>query len=383
MKKLTLLLLCAIAILHAESFTFYLLVPEYKEWLETPPIVKNLTNGNVASMDRDATEYYGWYHYTWEKNSVPDSVFFFSYRDSSFLDPIGSNGFCDKNKNAFPMKTFSDLMDTVYFVADLFWKGVDHDVDEYGYATSDVRKKIHYSKDDSVEYYSKNLYVLVPDYKEWIDEIPVLVDATDSLKNWEMKPDGLNKGWFSYSWNYCSISPDSLYLYKKSDLMRMAPIGEKGFAYGETELIPLKFKDNMNVYFYPDLRYDCVIPSIECFCENQDEECYCDSYENVRWKSYDVRSVCQLRYDCLKDDFEPYYHDKVTVSARNVPKILTRSVGSLIQISSSKILPYVILNAMGQVIARGKVNGTTNVEVPNLGMYLVKVGSEVHRINVR
>lgn len=383
MKKIILLVLCTIAFLQAESFTFYLLVPEYKEWLETPPIVKNLTNGNVASMDRDATEYYGWYHYTWEKDSVPDSVFFFSYRDSSFLDPIGSNGFCDKNKNAFPMKTFSDLMDTVYFVADLFWKGVDHDVDEYGYATSDVRKNIHYSKDDSVEYYSKNMYVLVPDYKEWIDEIPVLVDASDSLKNWEMKPDGLNKGWFSYSWNYCSISPDSLYLYKKSDLMRMAPVGENGFAYGQTELSPLKFKDNMNVYFYPDLRYDCTISDIECFCKNPDVECYCDSYEKVRWKSYDVRSVCQLRYDCLKDDFEPYYYNMELRPVRMAAQIRVQSIGSAIQMSSSKLQPFAVFNAMGQVMARGTVNGITNVKVPNSGMYLVKIGSEVHRLNVR
>lgn len=382
MKKVILLVLSAIAFLQAESFTFYLLVPEYREWLEMPPIIKNLANGDVIPMERDAEEYYGWYHYTWEKDSIPDSVLIYSSRDTSFEDPIASDGFCSKTNDSFPLKMMSDLVDTVYFVSELSWRIVDG-VDEYGFAYNDIRQDIYYSKDDSFEYYSKKMYVLVPDYKEWIDEIPILVDAKDSLKYWEMKPDEQNKGWFSYSWNHCSISPDSLYLYKKTDSTRLAPVGESGFAYGETDLVPLKFENTLNIFFYPDLRYDCAIPDVECFCNNAYEKCYCNAYEKVRWKSYDVRPACQLRYDCLKDDFEPYYYNMELRPVRMAAQIHVQSIGSAIQMSSSKLQPFAVFNAMGQVMTRGTVNGITNVKVPNSGMYLVKIGSEVHRLNVR
>lgn len=384
MKKVVILISFAIAFLQAESFTFYLLVPGYKEWLESPPVIKNLANDELVSMEEDADGYNGWFHYTWEKNVIPDSVLIYSHKDSSFLDPIDVNGFCSKKVSPFMMKMLSDIVgsESIFFVANSEYAEMTSDVEKNGFAYTDLRSDVHYAEENTFAYYSKNLFALVPDYKEWIQETLVFVDAEDSSKYWEMTPDEQNKGWFSYSWNYCSASPDSLYLYKKSDSARIAPVGENGFAYGKTELKPLKFNDVLNVYFYPDLRYDCAIPNMECFCKD-DDECYCNYQKNIRWKTYDVRKSCQLRYDCLKDDFEPYYYNKESVPVRITPLVHIRGLRNLIQITSPKSMPYAIFNAMGQIVARGKVNRTANIAVLNSGMYLVKVGSEIRRLIVR
>ena len=68
---------------------------------------------------------------------------------------------------------------------------------------------------------------------------------------------------------------------------------------------------------------------------------------------------------------------------KNIALLGVKNIGKTIQISSAKLQPYAVLNAMGQIVARGKVNGTTSVTVPSLGMYLVKVGSEIRRLIVR
>ena len=68
---------------------------------------------------------------------------------------------------------------------------------------------------------------------------------------------------------------------------------------------------------------------------------------------------------------------------KNIALFGVKNIGKTIQISSTKLQPYTVLNAMGQVLARGKVNGTANVMVPNSGMYFVKVGQEIRRLIVR
>ena len=69
------------------------------------------------------------------------------------------------------------------------------------------------------------------------------------------------------------------------------------------------YRDNKGVVD-PDLNYDCEIPGKDCFCEKVGE-CFCNIQEHSTWQYYDVRSECQLRYDCLKDDFEPTYYENV------------------------------------------------------------------------
>ena len=462
--KVAILILCVVALLQAESLTFYLLVPEYKEWIESSPVIKNLANGETVSMEKDVDGYSGWFHYTWEKDLIPDSVLIYSHIDTLFLDPIGMNGFCSKNVSPLMMKMLSEIAGSksIFFIANSEYAEMTAEVDEGGFAYFDVRQDVHYAKETSFTYYSKKLFALVPDYKEWIQETPVVVDAENSSKFWEMLPDEEFNGWFSYSWNHCSESPKSIYLYKKTDSLGISPIGANGFAYGETELIPLDLQESQSVYFYPDLNYDCSISEYECYCGGAN--CYCGIQEPATWKNYDVRSVCQLEKNCLKDDFEPYYYSNkkafallyrvysskgellvsekemtsdsnevaiyekgsFTINGKSLPNgdyvlkyrqlsygremservvyfsvnngtvvmdllkvrknialLGVKNIGKTIQISSAKLQPYAVLNAMGQIVARGKVNGTTSVTVPSLGMYLVKVGSEIRRLIVR
>lgn len=462
--KVAILILCVVALLQAESLTFYLFVPEYKEWIESSPVIKDLANGKIVSMEKDVDGYSGWFHYTWEKDLIPDSVLIYSHIDTLFLDPIGMNGFCSKNVSPLMMKMLSEIAGSksIFFIANSEYAEMTAEVDEGGFAYFDVRQDVHYAKETSFTYYSKKLFALVPDYKEWIQETPVVVDAENSSKFWEMLPDEEFNGWFSYSWNHCSESPKSIYLYKKTDSLGISPIGANGFAYGETELIPLDLRESQSVYFYPDLNYDCSISEYECYCGGAN--CYCGIQEPATWKNYDVRSVCQLEKNCLKDDFEPYYYSNkkafallyrvysskgellvsekemtsdsnevaiyekgsFTINGKSLPNgdyvlkyrqlsygremservvyfsvnngtvvmdllkvrknialLGVKNIGKTIQISSAKLQPYAVLNAMGQIVARGKVNGTTSVTVPSLGMYLVKVGSEIRRLIVR
>ena len=308
MKKIIQFVIFLVAFLQAETFTFYLFVPEYKEWIEAPPAIKNLENGDSVSMSAD--EYVGWYYYSWNKNEVPDSVLIYSRRDSSYLDPISLDGYCSKTVSPLRMKLLSDAINqnAIFFVADSSSREIVNSEDGFSYF--DIRKELHYAQKDSFDYYVKTLFVLVPDYKEWINEIPVAIDAYDFSRAWEMLPDDRYDGWFFHSWKYCSETPDSIYLVKKMDNERKSLVGINGYAYGETELVALNLEMGREIYFYPDLNYDCEIPGKDCFCEKEGE-CFCNIQERSTWQYYDVRSECQLRYDCLKDDFEPTYYDNV------------------------------------------------------------------------
>lgn len=69
----------------------------------------------------------------------------------------------------------------------------------------------------------------------------------------------------------------------------------------------------------------------------------------------------------------PDFRNKVDVIAEN----------SFVWISSAASERYFVLNALGQVLARGKVLGSVKVEIPTAGNYWVRVGSETHFVRIR
>ena len=133
MKKIIQFVIFLVAFLQAETFTFYLFVPEYKEWIEAPPAIKNLENGDSVSMSAD--EYVGWYYYSWNKNEVPDSVLIYSRRDSSYLDPISLDGYCSKTVSPLRMKLLSGAINqnAIFFIADSSSREIVNSEDGFSY----------------------------------------------------------------------------------------------------------------------------------------------------------------------------------------------------------------------------------------------------------
>ena len=98
-----------------------------------------------------------------------------------------------------------------------------------GFYTEDVRKDQGFFLREE----DFTLFVLVPDYPDWIDETPVIVDAKDSGDFWEMEPEDSGfPGWFRYTWAKGGYLPEEFWIYKKSDATRNSPIGANGFALG-------------------------------------------------------------------------------------------------------------------------------------------------------
>ena len=87
-----------------------------------------------------------------------------------------------------------------------------------------------------------------------------------------------------------------------------------------------------------------------------------------------LHQVCLL----IEENFDrflpfPDFRNKVDVIAEN----------SFVWISSAASERYFVLNALGQVLARGKVLGSVKVEIPTAGNYWVRVGSETHFVRIR
>ena len=69
-------------------------------------------------------------------------------------------------------------------------------------------------------------------------------------------------------------------------------------------------------------------------------------------------------------------------SSKSVPQIEIHSLGLQIQIFSSELNVFSVFNSMGKIIQKGRVKGSTNIDVLSPGSYWVKVGSETHRVQV-
>lgn len=438
-------ILLFVSIVFSAEKTFFFLPPDTKSWFDSSPII--VENGDRQSFKEMLADTLHWFRYSWDEDSLPDSILIYRDSDSLFSEPIGAQGFPSEIAVQIPLKSlFEDSREGVIsFIPE---EEMRPDEDAYGFYTSDIRLRSYLGSFKS----DLTVFVLVPDYKDWIEEIPVLVDVKDSRDAWELVPDdSAFAGWFRFHFSKEEYRPAWFYLYKKSDTLRKAPIGKNGYALGETPLWPLGGRgEEDSIFIVPDLNYDCL-PEGE-FLAGQGIV-----YEN------DARQVCTLQYNCLKPDFNPgcshinfspspvYYsifsadselvkpdepllsqkscvwgifvpgcNEKIfmeneycqldagnylvkihvenldsaffvpyTVASTALPfpdfrnKVDVIAENSFVWISSAASERYFVLNALGQVLARGKVLGSVKVEIPTAGNYWVRVGSETHFVRIR
>ena len=72
------------------------------------------------------------------------------------------------------------------------------------------------------------------------------------------------------------------------------------------------------------------------------------------------------------------------VPARNsVSQIQAFVAGRNLLIFGTEQEPYTVFNSMGQVVARGHLAGSASVALPAPGVYLIKVGGELRRVNAQ
>lgn len=440
MKIVILFIIALLSFSYSEKCEFNILMPPLQQWTSAF-IIQN--KDSVKRQMLSDTAYLGWLNYTWNCDSLPDSMLVYSESDST---PIGINGFWSTSQNPFPIKDmFSNYKKSVYFLS---YGECDSNI--YGDCIfDDVRSQYYYEKNELKSSLNKTIFVLVPDYKEWINETPVIISTSSNV--WEMQSDKDYAGWFKFTWKRGDVLPENFLIYKKSDTLRTEPIGANGFALGNTNLVPISFDNRDSIFLIPDLNY----------FYNEDTLAMCCNSFNIKYYS-DARQVKVLEYNSLKDDFKPRYYyqgilnNKVisfslynesgdtllfdthepdiykncldlqnfaTIKLLNKPcdlapgkyylefsidsskSIMNFTVDSLliplkilqhvalknnvnielikniVHISSNESTSYVILNSIGQIVSKGRFNKTKNITLFNQGLYIIKVGEVVRKVH--
>lgn len=82
--------------------TLFVLPPYTEPWFRSTPVVVENENKTLSlAMSADTL---GWFRYTWDGDSLPDSVFIYKDSDSLFLEPVGFGGFPAETLRAIPVK---------------------------------------------------------------------------------------------------------------------------------------------------------------------------------------------------------------------------------------------------------------------------------------
>lgn len=351
----------------AKDVTFFFLKPYEKSRVESNAVIVENRDGIVRKMTADAANP-GWERFSWDADSLPDSVLIYRETDTEFVNPIGYFGYRANSLYSFPMKF---LPNPTYFVSDTAFLIMEDRLSD-GIFSEDVRRYYYF---DWLRENGQTLFVLIPDYPEWIDEVPQIVDADFPENSWEMSPDAEYPGWFLYKWEGGEYVPLSFLLYRASDSLRENPIGRNGFAYGETEVVPETLLGD-STFFYPDLNYNCEIP-------NSVKHCAGSCWYSGRTRPYDVRSQCPMRYDSRQDSFEPRYFTGISPVRRASFGWEIRVFAKGVRIVGGAGLPVDVFNAKGQRIYRGASGGSLEIPLPAPGSYLVKVGGEARRVICR
>lgn len=440
-KSLWGVLIAAVAVFSADR-TLFFLSPYAKNWFDSPPvIVENLNRNSAQSMIADTLS---WYHYSWDENSLPDSILVYSGRDSLFSEPVGFGGFPASSSMQIPIKMLFEVsfrgQGSIFYVPEES-KWPDEN-SEFGFYVWDVRSETGYLASSK----AFTLYFLVPDYKDWIEEIPVIVDAKDASARWKMTADGENPGWFRFQWNAGEYQPKGFYIYRESDSLLTSPIGRNGYALGRTALIAFEQNGADSLFLVTDLNYNCS-----------------EHHEEGIVYQTDIRKNCPLKKHCLEENFEPrcytfnaeifptyysfystdsvlvreeqlleitglcvlgeinwgckpqivvhgkscdlpsgnyfiYFRDAVSDSAFYLPYVLEASAipksflpngirvyaeNSFVWIHSDVRKNFAVVNSLGQIVQRGSVWGDLKIKLPSSGSFWVKVESELFRVQIK
>lgn len=407
--------------------TLFVQVPSMRYWTAGNPVLVENGDGVVHQMQDAGGN--GWFSYTWENVEPSDNVYVYSSRDSLLKRPLGLNYYKGtKEQTPIPVNLIMEMygVDSVYYIPDdLCWP--DDGVDQ-GIYPSDVRGETScngdYDRIDS-ESVSTDIYVVFPSYDEWDNDIPVIVDADDFENTWEMRSEGSKK--FFYSWNDDEWYPENILIFMKSDSLLEHPIGSKGFTMGlqsglqgdyigEAFSIRNCFLNDLAAYsptLNPGYKPACYIylaPTALIYSVIAEK----GSLVVPERRSMDSTEIAYLEGRALlinKDipledgnyvlKYAVYDYDNKPVDGQikftvkdgeyrsavparsSVSQIQAFVAGRNLLISSTKQESYAVFNLTGQIIACGRLAGLTSVALPAPGVYLIKVGGELHRVNVQ
>jgi hypothetical protein len=407
--------------------TLFVQVPSMRYWTAGNPVLVENGDGVVHQMQDAGGN--GWFSYTWENVEPSDNVYVYSSRDSLLKRPLGLNYYKGaKEQTPIPVNLVMETygVDSIYYIPDdLCWP--DDGVDQ-GIYPSDVRGESScngdYDRIDS-ESVSTDIYVVFPSYDEWDNDIPVIVDADDFENTWEMRSEGSKK--FFYSWNDDEWYPENILIFMKSDSLLEHPIGSKGFTMGlqsglqgdyigEAFSIRNCFLNDLAAYsptLNPGYKPACYIylaPTALIYSVTAEK----GSLVVPERRSMDSTEIAYLEGRALlinKDipledgnyvlKYAVYDYDNKPVDGQikftvkdgeyrsavparsSVSQIQAFVAGRNLLISSTKQESYAVFNLTGQIIARGRLAGLTSVALPAPGVYLIKVGGELHRVNVQ
>ena len=408
--------------------TLFVQVPPMRYWTAGNPVLVENGDGVVHQMQDAGGN--GWFRYTWENVEPSDNVYVYSSRDSLLKRPLGLNYYKGtKEQTPIPVNLVMEMygVDSVYYIPDdLCWP--DDGVDQ-GIYPSDVRGESLCNGDyDSIdsESISTNIYVVFPSYDEWDNDIPVIVDADDFENTWEMRSEGSKK--FFYSWDDDGWYPKKVLIFMKSDSLLEHPMGSIGIPSGlHSGLLGDYVGSDAKVRSF-SLR-DCLLNDLGAVSSGYAPSCYIylaptaliysvtaekGSLVVPEHRSMDSTEIAYLEGKALlinKDipledgnyvlKYAVYDYDnkpvdgqikftvkdgeyRSAVPARNfVSQIQAFVAGRNLLISSTKQESYVVFNLTGQIIARGRLAGLTSVALPAPGVYLIKVGGELRRVNAQ
>lgn len=410
--------------------TLFVQVPPMRYWTAGNPVLVENGDGVVHQMQDAGGS--GWFSYTWENVELPDDVYIYSSRDSLLERPLGS-GYYNGAKEQIPISV--DLIMEVYRVDSIYYIPDDHcwfdDGDGLGYYPSDVRGESLCNGDyDSIdtESVTTDIYVVFPSYGEWDNDIPVVVDADDFENKWEMKSEDSKK--YFYRWNDDGWYPKKVLIFMKSDSLMEHPIGFIDYSRDNHSGLQGDYV-GMDAKGHSLPLRDCLLNDLAPLNPGYTPSCYIylaptaliysvytenDSLVVPEHRSMDSTEIAYLEGRVLlinkdipledgnyvlKYAFYDYDNkpaegkirfavkngkngDKSAVPARNsVPQIQTFVSGKNLLISSTKQEPYAVFNLMGQVIARGHLAGPVSIALPVPGVYLVKVGGVLRRVNAQ
>ena len=408
--------------------TLFVQVPPMRYWTAGNPVLVENGDGVVHQMQDAGGN--GWFSYTWENVEPSDNVYVYSSRDSLLKRPLGLNYYKGtKEQTPIPVNLVMETygVDSIYYIPDdQCWP--DDGVDQ-GIYPSDARSESLCNGDyDSIdsESVSTDIYVVFPSYDEWDNDIPVIVDADDFENTWEMRPEGSKK--FFYSWNDDGWYPKNVLIFMKSDSLLEHPMGFIGIPSGLHsgllgDYVGLNAKERSF-----SLR-DCLLNDLAAVSPGYTPSCYIylaptaliysvtaekGSLVVPERRSMDPTEIAYLEGRALlinKDipledgnyvlKYAVYDYDnkpvdgqikftvkdgeyRSAVPARNsVSQIQAFVAGRNLLISSTNQESYAVFNLTGQIIARGRLAGLTSVALPAPGVYLIKVGGELRRVNAQ
>ena len=322
MKKITLLLWGLASFLPAETFTLHFLIPKDSCWIESGAAFIANNDGKLQAMTKD-DNYPGWFSYSWDKTNVPDSMLFYCNDDKTLAHPIGMNKIGADSIETFPAKILFELVkDEVDFANALYFIP---DAEKY---EAEFISNIYLGSSVALDVRDPRPSCFYTPEREYDDPVP-----NDLLPQIDI------------FYSIVNAAGDTIQ-------------PEKEMTCNETEIANhcVKGQPVIKTQMLPPGDYKVIMRIVSDGTEYTSISNVTSAGENG---TLDLQT-----FNKMKNVFE------------------IKSLGSQIQISSTRPSTFAIFNSKGQMIKNGRVNGSANITTPSAGNYWVKVGSESRQVRV-